>query len=594
MHKASVAVRTSSPPSPRGKGAGGLGRTAANDPKGRKLRRRRLLAGAAGFAAAGLAACSSRPQGAAPSGGATSTAVGERPQTGGILNVTLSANPPSLDPHRSPSAFTSRTASSVYSRLFRFKTGPDVKVAQGWELENELAVSAETADGTAWTVKLRPGATFHNVPPVSGHAVEAQDIKATFTRALDPANPNRGLLEVIDPAQIQTPARDTVVFKLKYPYAPFPRLLAAPLTSWIFPREALAGSYDPARTMIGSGPFVFESYQPDIAFSVKQNPSYFEHGLPYLDGVRYAIVADPNTQVAQFSGGNLDWVTQLTIHDRDAAKNNVPKLTSLAAVGGSDLKINLQLGDPNSIWQDIRLRRALSMALDRDALAKLLFDGKGVPGFWVPAYFGKWSLGLDQLSAETAQYYKYDPQRAKQLLAEAGHPDLEVKIPDPPATPGGPTFNKYLEQLPPMLQTAGIKAQLVPVDYQRDFMNNGKGIFYGNYKPDTIVGWFVSAYADPDQFLYIYFDSKSPLNMQKLSDPDLDRMIDKSRKLLNDDERLKAYHEIETYIADKMYGVSLMPAGYLHQIVQPHVHNFSYGIVNDYGTEIFQKAWVAK
>src|SRR5581483_1757334 len=100
--------------------------------------------------------------------------------------------------------------------------------------------------------KLRPDAKFHNVAPVNGHAVEAEDMKATFTRALNPAtnNPNRGALDFINAAQITTPDKQTVVFKLNYPYAPFRSTLASPAYSLLFPREVLSGGYDPSKTVI--------------------------------------------------------------------------------------------------------------------------------------------------------------------------------------------------------------------------------------------------------------------------------------------------------------------------------------------------------
>src|SRR5207244_5657973 len=100
---------------------------------------------------------------------------------------------------------------------------------------------------------------------------------ATFLRILNPAtlDPNRSVFDMIDADQIQTPDPQTVVLRLKYPYAPFRSLLAAPAYSWIVPREAMAGAYDPSRTVIGSGPFILENAQPDIAYTYRRNPEWF-------------------------------------------------------------------------------------------------------------------------------------------------------------------------------------------------------------------------------------------------------------------------------------------------------------------------------
>jgi peptide/nickel transport system substrate-binding protein len=558
-----------------------------------RLTRRRLVAGAAGAVGIALSGCArGSTSGSSSRPGANPNTAGDTPRAGGTFNLAQAANPPSLDIHQTSSAFTFRAMGPVFSRLFRFKTAPDPNVARNWDLENELGVGAESPDGVTWTIKLQPQAHFHNIAPVNGHAVEAEDVKATFTRALAATSPNRGSLDFLDASQIQTPASDTVVFKLHYPYAPFPRLLASPTTSFILPREALVGSYDPARQVIGSGPFVFDSYQPDVAFTVKKNPTYFEKDRPYVDTVRCVIVADPNTQIAQFSAGNLDMLSQLGLHDVEAVKRSVPNATVIQSTTSSDLKINMLLGDPSSPWQDIRLRRALSLGIDRDVLTKLLWDGQAINGFWVAPYFTKWALKLGQLSADSAQWHKYDPARAKQLLAESGHADIELKIPDAPGTPGGAIYNKSLEQLPPMLQAAGFKTQLVPSDYQKDFMAGGKGYYYGYFKPDMVVPWFTSVQADPDLYLYNYFDSKSTTTMQRVSDSTIDAMIDKSRTILNDDQRGQIYLDAQKYVADKMYGVSFLPVGYTYQVVQPRIRNFSYAVLNGWGTEVDQKLWI--
>ena len=172
------------------------------------------------------------------------------------------------------------------SRLLRYKTGVDPKVADGHDVKPDLALTSESPDAVTWTLKLRPDAKFHNVAPVSGRAVEGENIKATFIRALnEPKNVNRASLDMIDRTQIETPDKTTVVFKLKYAYASFAHTLASPTYSWIFPREAVAGGYNPEKQVIGSGPFLFENFTPDVALTYKRNPNWFGKPQPYVDGV---------------------------------------------------------------------------------------------------------------------------------------------------------------------------------------------------------------------------------------------------------------------------------------------------------------------
>ena len=223
-------------------------------------------------AGAGMVACGRGPGKQGPAAGSASGASSETPQKGGTFNYYLVGNPPTLDPHRSTSGETMRPGGAVYSRLFRFKTAQDPKVAESKELENDLATSVESVDGNTWTVKIRTDAKFHNVAPVNGHAVEAEDVKQTFLRAIDAKNPNGGSLDMIDPNGIQTPSADTIVLKLKYHFAALPSMLGVPLYGWILPREAVAGAYDPAKLMIGSGPFILDNYTPDVAMTFKKNP----------------------------------------------------------------------------------------------------------------------------------------------------------------------------------------------------------------------------------------------------------------------------------------------------------------------------------
>jgi peptide/nickel transport system substrate-binding protein len=268
------------------------------------------------------------------------------PQRGGILNVYWRDNLP-LDPQK-VSATPQRAVGGVYSRLLRFKSGLDQNVITNHDVENDLAVSLESPDGLTWTAKLRPDARFQNLPPVNGHEVEAEDIKATFTRALDPAtaSPNRSTIDMIDASQIQTPEKQTVVFKLSYPYAPYPRVLASAVYSWILPREVLSPGYDPAKVVIGSGPFILDSAVPDVAYTYKRNPDWFEKGLPYLDGYKLAVLRDGSQWLAQFSAGNLDEYLVPDAYSLSAAKQQNPKAVVLREDYSSANPIYFQLGDP--------------------------------------------------------------------------------------------------------------------------------------------------------------------------------------------------------------------------------------------------------
>jgi peptide/nickel transport system substrate-binding protein len=559
----------------------------------RAMSRRGLLgaaarAGAAGLVATSLAACGSKGRLAPVGQSATST----QPRAGGTFNTSISYNA-LLDPQK-VSAGAQVAVGGVYSRLFRFVAGPDVKTFTDHDVENDLAASIESPDAVIWTVKLRPDARFHNIPPVNGHAVEADDVKATFVRALDPAtsNPNRGSIGMIDPSQIEMPNKQTVVFKLAYPYAPFHKTLASPAYAMIFPREVLTGAYDPAKTVIGSGPFLLDSVQPDVATTYKRNADWFEKGRPYVDAYRVAVISDTAQQQAQFAAGNLDEISPGTPDDLAAIRQQVPKALTLKAPNAAPYPMWLQLGDPTSPFLDVRLRRALSMAIDRDALGKVVYAGEYEQMLALPSYMGKWALHVQDLAPDVQQYYKPNPTAVKQLLDAAGATSLQLRFVN--IVNGAfstPNYEKQVQALANMLNAAGIKTTIITQDYNKDYIDSGHGSRQGYYDKDMVLFAAISSYTDADEFLFSYFHSKSTSNEERLKDPQLDAMIDKERTLVDENARLQAVHDIERYLAAQMYNVPTV-GGYAYAAVQPRVQNYEYTNGLGKATENYAKLWL--
>lgn len=506
------------------------------------LSRRQLLgrtsSGLASLAGLYLAACSSsgKPRAGgtsaprqAPTGAinASTPQAATSPQPGGRFNVSFTIPNAPLDPQGASSLPQFLTA-GVYSRLLRFKNGLDPNAIADHNVEPDLAMQVESPDAGTWTFKLRSDAKFANLAPVNGHAVEAEDVKATFTRALTKAtNPNRAALSMIDPDQIQTPDATTVSFRLKYPYAAFQQLMASSAYSLILPREALAGSLDPSKQVIGSGPFLLDSFQPDSQYLYKKNVDWFDKALgTQVDEVRVAIIVDTNTAEAQFTSKQLDTLS-VPIVDLQTMQRNNPKASVLKAHYGASMPIYLPMGDTGSPFQDIRVRRAVSMALDRDSLIKAVYSGEGEMPVFVPTYMGKWSLTVQQRDPSLAQWYKFDPAEARKLLAAAGHTDLELKLLY--VQQFGGVYQTLAEAVSNMLIKSGIKTTLVSQDYNQDFIKGGHGSRQGNFKDNEMVFGAIAPYTDADEFVFGYFHSSSATNAEKLNDPAYDAMVDKSR-----------------------------------------------------------------
>jgi peptide/nickel transport system substrate-binding protein len=570
----------------------------------RRLARRRVLAaGGAGAAALALAACGSKPQSSGTSGSSGSSAAGgasgtqAAPASGSpVIGGTYTyyyMNNPRLDPQKE-SAGNQVSVSGVYSRLFSMKTGTNPRDFTDHDLQNDLGMSAESPDAITWTVKMRGDAKFHNIPPVSGHAVEAEDVKATFTRVFDPAtgSPNRGSLDMIDPTQIETPDKQTVVFKLKYPYAPFKKTLGAPAYSWIYPREVLGGGYDPAKTVIGSGPFTLDNVQPDIAYTYKKNPDWFGKPAPYIDTLKLVVISDPSRQQAEFAAGHLDELIWENPFDLDTIKQQNPQATFLRAPDGRPFPIYLQLSDPSSPWQDIRVRRAASMMIDRGALSQIIYNGQGVSTLFVPASMGKWSQVVDQLDPSVAQWYKYNPADAKKMLDAAGQSNLSLQFAYITASAfTTPPYTKMGETISNMWNQNGIKNNIVTQDYNKDYIDSGKGSRAGYFDKNMVIYSGIASYTEADEFLYINFHSKSTNNDEQLKDPKLDAMIDKQRTIVDENERLKAVQEIEKYIADQAWVIPTQ-GSFRFAFLQPRVQNYGYTDSLGRHTDNYAKVWV--
>jgi peptide/nickel transport system substrate-binding protein len=558
---------------------------------GKRLSRRRVLAGtSAMLGMLGLAACGSRPS---TSGPATQVTSGT-PHAGVTLNVYLPYNAP-LDPQKVSNA-AQQAVGGVYSRVFRFRTATDPNETTNQDIESDLGLSAESPDAVTWTVKLRADAKFQNVAPVNGHPVQAEDIKATFLRALDPAtsDPNSGSLGMIDPRQIQTSDSSTVIFKLNYPYAPFRIVLASPNWSLIFPREVLAGSYDPSKTVIGSGPFLLDTAQPDVAYMYKKNPDWFEKGRPYVDGVRLAVIPDAAQQLAQWGAGNLDELLLDNINDANTAQQRQPKATVYKLQWATAYPLYFQMGDPTSPFQDIRLRQAVSMALDRDALSRVVYNGQAGSVVFVSASYGKWAMRVQDLPQDIKQYYTYNATEAKKLVQAAGATNTQFKLAynvnGPGAFAPSPAYKTLVETIANMFNAVGLKTVLITQDYNKDFVDAGKGARQGYFDSNTIE--FVSASGnDPDGVIFSYFDSKSTANQEHLNDPTLDAMIANERTLVNENERLKAVGDIQRSLAQKLYAPSTV-GPYMWAAAGPRVQYYQYSSNLGKMTETYAKLWL--
>ncbi len=530
--------------------------------------RRRFLGGAAAVSAgaAGLAlvGCGDDDDNGGGSGLATPTPAPNATPTpsdpfanakrGGTYRITFTGDPPSIDPYGNLSFLTKGYAAYVYSRLFKYNTGPGVRQADLRPVP-DIAESAEASpDGLTWTIKLKPNVRFHNVAPVNGRAVDSDDVKYSWGRATAETNTNRSQVAFVD--SVQYPDKQTVIFKLKEPNAAFLDVLADANLVWIMPKEA-EGGFDPAKTSIGTGPWILESYTPSVGFKLKKNPEWYMSGFPLMDGVEISIIPEYANRLAQFQAGNTD-VEGLNAEDLINVKNSLPNVQLYGEVSQLVAWVYMD-SNPDSPWnKDPRVRQAISMALDRDGLLDLQYNvrklkeaGLAVSEKWnnlIPA--GNPRFWLDPKSAdqgESATYFKYDPAEAKKLLAAAGYPDGFSTVYQYTANRYGSGFNAVAEANIQMINAIGIRTTTDVQDYSskyitQTFTGNFTGIAFGYETPFPEAGGYP-----------IRLFTENPLNHSRIKDAEMERLAREQQRELDPEKRKQLFYEIQRKNAEKMY-----------------------------------------
>jgi ABC-type transport system substrate-binding protein len=311
-----------------------------------------------------------------------------------------------------------------------------------------------------------------------------------------------------------------------------------------------------------------------VASTYKRNPDYFDKTHVYLDTWKYAVIPDASQQMAQFTAGNLDELLVTNPYQVPEMQRQNPRAAVLKTENASPNPLYFQLGDPTSVFQDIRVRRAFSMAIDREAIGKAIYDGQSQQMVWLPASAGRWAMKVQELPPDLQQYYNYNPSEAKKLLEAAGQTSLQLKLAYPNTFAVNPVFAKQAETIVNMLGAVGVKATIIVQDYTKDFIGP-RGSRNGYFDKDTVMYVSVAPFSDPDEFLFSYFHSKSTANQEHLSDPKFDVMVDKERTIVNQEERLKSVREILNYLAQQMYAPSTV-GSYQWAFVQPRVGGYQY------------------
>ncbi len=366
-----------------------------------------------------------------------------------------SGDPPTLDPYENLTYRAQIPSAFHYSKLMQAITGGDgVDPGNTAQYENDLAASMpEIPDETTYVFTVREDANWHDVDPLNGRAITQADIVATHDRfqELETAN-NASWNDVI---ASMTPGEDnSLTFKLHEPHAPFFTLIGSSQHLWIIPQE-IVDSGTVAQRPVGSGPWIFENFEPGVAINWRRNPDWHRsrdyvngsvdgHGggyngiagadpqmFPLMDGVTATMNGDTNVLIPSLGDGALDF-SQLSPAIYKQAVEAAPQIEdngfvfTLNTVPGG-FYFNYSIAP----WNDVRVRLALSMSLDRDGILSATDDtGRGawhsplsqIAPYWMdPKDLD--TFGATYEGEDSGLTFHRDLAKARQLLDAAGYPE---------------------------------------------------------------------------------------------------------------------------------------------------------------------------
>ncbi len=403
----------------------------------------------------------------------------------------------------------------VYERLVEFD--------EAGEPQPMLAESWETPDDLTYVFTLRQGVTFHN-----GRPLTAEDVKFTFERIKDEATASPWASQFAPVDTIEATDDLTVTFNLSAPYGPFLATLSSAYAS-IVPAD---DSLDLQTTMVGTGPFLLEAWEQDTETVMVANASYWIPDEPQLNTLRWLILPEESARLAAVRTGEIHLTA---IAD---------PLTVEAATGSEGVQVIEQattdyyllgFNTAEPPFDDPKVRRALAMAVDRQAIIDAVFFGRGeVSGPIVPT-LGDWAQPVEQLPT-----YTVDREQAQTLLEEAGASDLSFTI------LVGSLYQEFVNialVIQDQLAEIGVTAELEQVEW---------GTFIDRWVARDFQSFvsFNGSGNDPDRALYPAFVTDGSVNAFQFSDEEVDRLLESGRTTTDRDGRVSIYQNVEVALAE--------------------------------------------
>lgn len=482
-----------------------------------------------------------------------------KPQAGGDLVMAREGEPTSLV----PSVPTDNLAIWVIEEIYDTLTIPS---EDGESVKPSLATSWEQSkDKLSWTFHLRKGVKFTNGDPVT-----SADVKFSIEQNQKPSAPFSFIDKII--TKMDTPDDHTIVFHTEKPWAPIPADMALYANS-IVPKDYAGMSQEEfAEKPIGSGPFTFESWTRGSSLKIVKNSDHWRK--PYLDSVTFTNVADSNTRATQLSSG------QVQINEYPAW-SSVKTLKGQANVKVSTFPASqvdyLGMNNSRKPFDDVNVRKAISQAIDKDAINKAVLYGNGKVA-------GAYLSPVTWAHNKSIKSPKYDVAAAKAALAKSKVPDgftttLTVGAGDQDSASQAQLVQENLGKI-------GIKVTIKKLDPAalRTAKESGNyDMAFGLYTTDIVdpdeIARFAGSYTGGVHAVYTWFKN-----------PEMDKLADTASRETKQSTRKQAYDRMQEIVAEQ---VPFVPTFYV-----PGVYSYSTK-VNDFhpggtGNYFLEKVWLSK
>ena len=410
-----------------------------------------------------------------------------------------------------------------------------VKKNDRLEIEPDVAVSWDMPDPRTYIFHLRRDVTFHD-----GRRMTSKDVVFTFRSLLDGSiltSKSGYPFSLIE--TVEAPDDYTVVFKLKEVFTPF---------VWNLARGAIGivpegSGTDFRQHPIGSGPFVFDHYFQDQEVVMKRNEAYFgEKAL--VPGLRFKIIPEAIVQALELRKGTADITLNVLTPDMIEVMKKDEEVNVLQSEGTNYQYLAFNVADP--VFSDVRVRQALAYAIDRDKIIKYLWRSQARPasGLLPP---NSWAY------EPNVKTYPYDPERARQLLKEAGYEHLSFTY----RTSQDETGRLVASALQQQFREIGVTMEIRSNEFATFFSDVVKGEFQ-MYS----LRW-IGGNTDPDFFNAVFHSKMAPpngANRGHYSNRRVDELIEFSRREPDQEKRKEAYREIQRIVAEELPYISMFYA----------------------------------